>query len=106
MIEVGELTVVDCGSAHDAEVFAVATLPAEPSAHYPGDDEVDRLSNELCVGEFASYVGVDFLDSAWDFGYFMPTHESWRKDGDRLVVCMLTDPHFNKIEGSKRNSRT
>ena len=104
--EVGEITVVDCGSAHDAEVFAVATLPGEPDAPNPGDDEVDRLSNELCLGEFASYVGIDFLDSAWEFGYFLPTEESWRKYDDRLVVCSLNDPSFNKIEGSKRGSRT
>jgi Septum formation len=104
--EVGEMTVVDCGSAHDAEVFAVVTLPGEPAAPYPGDDEVDRLSNELCLGEFASYVGIDYLDSAWEFGYFLPTEESWRKYDDRLVVCMLNDPQFDKIEGSKQNSRT
>jgi Septum formation/Transposase IS116/IS110/IS902 family len=100
--EVGEITVVDCGSAHDAEVFALATLPGEPGfAPYPGDDEVDRLSNELCLGEFASDVGIDFLDSAWEFSYFLPTEESWRKYDDRLVVCSLNDPSFNKIEGSK-----
>jgi hypothetical protein len=104
--ELGEITVVDCGSAHDAEVFGVPTLPGEPSAPYPGDDEVDRLSNELCLGEFASYVGIDYLDSAWEFGYFLPTEESWRKYDDRLVVCTLNDPQFNKMEGSKQNSRT
>jgi Septum formation len=105
--EVGEITVVDCGSAHDAEVFAVATLPGEPGFDpYPGTDEVDRLSNEPCLAEFASYVGIDFMDSAWEFGYFMPTEESWRKHDDRLVVCTLNDPQFNKIEGSKHGSRT
>jgi Septum formation len=104
--EMGEMIVVDCGSAHDAEVFAVATLPGDPAAPYPGDDEVDRLANELCLGEFASYVGIDFFDSAWEFGYFLPTEDSWRKYDDRLVVCMLNDPQFNKIEGSKRNSGT
>jgi hypothetical protein len=104
--EVGEITVVDCGSAHDAEVFAVETLHGEPDAPYPGDDEIARLSDELCLGKFASYVGIDYLDSAWEFGYFMPSEESWRKYDDRLVVCTLTDPDFNKIEGSKRNSRS
>jgi Septum formation len=105
--EVGEITVVDCGSAHDVEVFALATLPGEPGfAPYPGDDEVDRLSNELCLDELPSYVGIDFMDSAWEFGYFMPTEESWRKYDDRLVVCTLNDAQFNKTEGSKRGSRT
>ena len=46
------------------------------------------------------------MESAWVFGYFMPSEESWRKYDDRLVVCTLNDPQFNKIEGPKRNSRT
>ena len=108
---VGEITVVDCDSAHDAEVFALATLPGEPGfAPYPGDNEVDRLSNELCLGEFASYVGIDFTDSAWEFGYFLPTEESWRKYDDRLVVCTLNDPQFNKSKArsaaAERERRT
>jgi hypothetical protein len=105
--EVGEITVVDCDSPHDAEVFGVATLPGEPGfAPYPGDDEIDSLSEALCMGEFATYVGVDFQDSAWEFGYFAPSEESWRKFDDRLVVCTLNDPSFDKIEGSKRGTRT
>jgi hypothetical protein len=103
---VGEITVVDCGSAHDGETFAVATLPGEPEAPYPGDDGVDTQSGELCLGEFAPYVGIDFLDSKWDAYWFMPSEVSWRKYDDRVVVCYLGDPDFNKIEGSKRNSRT
>ena len=104
--EVGEITRVDCGSPHDAEVFGVPTLPGEPGAPYPGDDEIDGLSNELCLGEFATFVGIDFLDSMWEFSYFLPTEETWHKYDDRLVVCTLNDPSFNKIEGSKRDSRT
>jgi hypothetical protein len=104
--EVGEITVVDCGSAHDAEVFAVATLPGEPGfAPYPGDDEVDRLSNELCLGEFASDVAIDFLDSAWEFGYFMPTEESWRNHDDRLVVCTLNDPQSKARSAAAERER-
>jgi hypothetical protein len=94
--EVDEMTVVDCGSPHDAEVFGVPNLPGKPAAPYPGDDEVDRLSYELCLGEFASYVGIDFLDSAWEFGYLRPTEESWRKYDDRLVVCTLNDPQVQQ----------
>jgi hypothetical protein len=73
--EVGEITVVDCRSPHDAEVFGVPTFPGEPTAPYPGDDEVERLSKELCLAEFASYVGIDFIDSAWEFAYFLPSEE-------------------------------
>ena len=103
---VGELRRVDCASRHDAEVFALVTLPGEPGGPYPGDNEIGRLGDELCRDEFAPYVGIDFLDSMWEFGYYSPTEETWRKYDDRVVVCHLTDPGFNKIEGSKRNSGT
>jgi hypothetical protein len=104
--EVGKITVVDCGSAQDREVFGLPTLPGEPGAPYPGDDEIDGLSDALCMGEFATYVGVDFQNSMWEYGYYMPTEEIWRKYDDRLVVCTLNDPNFAKIEGSKRGART
>jgi Septum formation len=103
---VGEITVVDCGSAHDGETFAVATLPGDPEAPYPGDDELDTQSSEICLREFAPYVGIDFLDSKWEVNWFRPSEVSWRKYDDRVVICYLGDPDFNKIEGSKRNSRT
>jgi hypothetical protein len=104
--DVGEITRVDCGSPHDAEVFGVPTLPGETGAPYPGDGEIDSLSDALCMGEFASYVGIDFQDSKWEFAYMPPDEVSWNKYDDRLVVCSLNDPSFNKIEGSKRGTRT
>jgi hypothetical protein len=102
----GEIRRVECASPHDAEVFALVTLPGEPGGSYPGDDEIFRLGDQLCRDQFASYVGIDYLDSMWEFGYYSPTEDSWRKYDDRLVVCHLGDPGFNKIEGSKRDSRT
>jgi hypothetical protein len=102
----GEITGVDCGSPHDAEVFALVTVPGEPGGPYPGDDEIVRVGDQMCLDQFAPYVGVDYLDSMWEFGYYSPTEESWRKYDDRLVVCYLGDPGFEKIEGSKRSSRT
>jgi hypothetical protein len=104
--DVGEITRVDCGSPHDAEVFGVPTLPGAPGAPYPGDDEVDTLSYDLCEGEFATFVGIDYLDSMWEFNYRYPTEETWRKYDDRGVVCFLNDPNLDKLEGSKRDSRT
>jgi len=102
----GKITRVDCGSPHDAEVFALVTLPGEPGAAYPGDDEIATLSDELCENEFAKYVGINFVDSVWEYEYYTPSEESWREVGDRLVICNLADPNFDKLEGSKRNSRT
>lgn len=104
--EESELTRTDCGPPHDAEVFALVTLPGAPDAPYPGDDEINRQGDELCRAQFAPYVGIDYLDSQWDYGFFWPVEDTWRKFDDRLVICYLGDPEFNKIEGSKRNSQT
>jgi Septum formation len=106
LYEVGEITVVDCGSPHDGEVFAVATLPGEPGAPYPADDELEKLTIERCLGEFAQYVGIEYADSIWEVNWYVPSEVTWRKYDDRGVVCHLGDPDFNKTEGSKRNSRT
>jgi hypothetical protein len=103
---IGAITRVDCGSMHDAEMFALVTLPGTPDTPYPGDSEIYRQGGELCQAEFAPYVGSDYLESQWAFGFIGPTEDSWRRSDDRLVVCYLDDPNFNKIEGSKRNSRT
>ena len=104
--EVGEITRVDCGSPHDAEVLGRPTLSGAPGAPYPGDDEIDRASDEVCLREFATYVGIDFQESMWEFGSYLPTEETWSKYDDRLVVCYLNDPSFVKLEGSKRGSNT
>lgn len=104
--EVGEISRVECGAPHDAEVYALATLPGGQDAPYPGDDEVADMSDQLCLDQFAAYVGVEYLDSRWAFGYYTPVEESWRKFGDRGVICYLVEPEFGKIEGSQRGTRT
>lgn len=104
--EVGELSRVDCAAPHDAEVYALPTLPGEPDAPYPGDDQVADVSDQLCVDQFAAYVGVEYLDSKWAFGYYTPVEESWRKFDDRGVICYLVEAEFGKIEGSQRGTGT
>ena len=104
--EVGEIRRVECGAPHDAEAYALVILPGEVDAPYPGDDEVADMSDQLCLDQFAPYVGVEYLDSRWEVGYYTPVEESWRKFDDRGVVCYLVEPEFAKIEGSQRGTRT
>ena len=87
-------------------MYALPTLPGEAGAPYPGDAEVTNQGDQLCVDQFAPYVGIDYLESRWEFAYFAPVEETWREFDDRQIVCYLVDPDFNKIEGSKRNSGT
>jgi hypothetical protein len=104
--EGGEVSRVDCASPHDGEVYALPTLPGEPGAPYPGDDEVTRQGDRLCLEEFAAYVGIEYLDSQWEYFYFSPVEQTWNDFDDREIICYLVDPGLNKIEGSLRNSQT
>jgi hypothetical protein len=104
-LSVGELRRLSCTLPHDAEVFVQTDLPDEPGVAFPGEDDVGRRASQMCEEEFASYVGVDYLDSRWEFVTFWPDAASWRND-ERGVLCSLIDPRFDPIEGSLRDSKT
>jgi hypothetical protein len=87
-------------------VYALPTLPGAAGAPYPGVDEITRQGDQLCLDQFAPYVGIDYLDSRWEYFYFSPAEETWRDFDDRQIVCYLVDPDLNKIEGSLRSSGT
>jgi len=93
---VTDVTVRDCASPHDKEVIALQDIDDE--AFY-GDDHIEAISEGFCVGSFYGYVGVRYLDSPYDVGWFAPTIDSWRS-GDREVICFVFDPAGNKITGS------
>jgi len=94
------LPVVDCADPHDSEIYEIVELPA---GDYPGDDEVFRVSEELCLDAFEPYVGLPYEDSELYFWYYAPDKRSWGFD-DRAVFCTLYDPD-GQVEGSARDSR-
>jgi hypothetical protein len=102
----GQITAADCTAPHDAEVYKVLDMDFPPGEPYPSDDQILGLGDAICEAGFADYVGIAYLDSQWDYGFYSPSAESWTKYDDRRVVCYLGDPRLNKLEGSKRNSMT
>jgi hypothetical protein len=102
----GQITAADCTAPHDAEVYKVLDMDFPPGEPYPSDDQILGLGDAICEAGFADYVGIAYLDSQWDYGFYSPSAESWTKYDDRRVVCYLADPRLNKLEGSKRNSMT
>jgi hypothetical protein len=94
------LPVVDCSQPHDSEIYEIVDLPA---GDYPGDEEVFRLSDELCLEAFEPYVGLPYAESELYFLFYSPDKRSWGFD-DRSVLCTLYDPD-GQVEGSARNSR-
>ncbi len=78
--------VVDCGEAHDFEVYARPLHPG--SGAYPGVDAMFAWADEQCWDAFAPYVGASFEQSELFFTNFIPTDDSWDQ-GNRRATCML-----------------
>lgn len=74
---------VSCSSAHDNEVIAIADLPGDPGAPYPGDDELDRFFDEVCSVAFD-----DLAAEPSPLGYYVvyPLEDQWAAGG-RGSMC-------------------
>lgn len=81
---VSELPTVDCTAEHDAQVFALVTLP---DGEYPGEESLTTSISELCSAEFEAFVGTAPADSALELDGLGPSPESWAV-GDREIVCL------------------
>ena len=70
----------------------------------PAAAEMESIVQDQCVGEFESFVGLSYDQSALEITWLEPTPESWER-GDRELVCMITDPAgqtTGSLEGANR----
>lgn len=78
------IRVVDCSEVHTHEVYY--------SGRYPESTfDANRISgyaNDTCLAQFATYVGIDYTRSRYQYLHIVPTQESWTRDNDRDVVCV------------------
>lgn len=101
---VSDVSVVDCATAHDAEVYFIFDYPSAPSS-YPGDDTVKTAAETGCKPPFTIFVGVDFDNSVYGLSYLRPTPESWGT-GDRAIQCLITpESGQDKLTGSVKGSK-
>lgn len=99
--EVSSVPVVDCAEPHYGEIYA---LPQVPDGPFPGDEALQQTAQELCAGQdFQTYVGVPYEQSEIFFSTIVPSEDTW-EDGDREVVCILTDRERTDITGSLRGA--
>ena len=97
--EVSDVPEVDCAEPHDNEVIGLHQLA---DGDFPGEEIVAIDADTACVATFEDYLGIDYLESIYDFGWLVPTADSWA-GGDREVICFAYDAEFAKITGSVRN---
>ncbi len=87
-------SVVDCASAHDAEVYLVIDVPAASGGAYPGDEAIGTLQQSRCDAAFTGYVGKAPDLSSYTIDYERPDIDSW-SSGDHTIDCLienLADP--------------
>jgi hypothetical protein len=99
---VSDVIAVPCDQPHDAEVYAVFSLD-EGDGGFPGDDAVADSSQAGCVERFTEFAGAEYAVSELEVVYLSPTSDSWESEGDRVVVCSVSDP-AGRTTGSLRQS--
>lgn len=106
--DVEQVRVVPCEEPHTQEVFALLDYePAEGESAdvYPGDDVLADFAEAACLAPFATYVGIDYLDSELFLTYLLPSLRSWDEADDREVVCIAQSdgtPLDTSVEGTGR----
>ena len=90
-------TVVSCARPHDAEVFAVFTLPAAP---WPGPSAVRADADNGCASRLGSYIDPQLATAglAQEFAY--PNRDAWQAN-QRTVVCEVSATE-GRLTGSVR----
>jgi hypothetical protein len=79
-------TVLSCARPHDAEVFAVFTLPAAP---WPGTSAVRVDAGDGCASRFGGYVGPQLATAGLAQEFVYPNRDAWQA-GQRSVVCEVS----------------
>lgn len=92
--DVTDVPTVDCSAEHDGQVFTSFVLP---DGKFPSEQEWQDVVGERCVGDFRSFVGTAYADSALDIFYLSPTADSW-ESGDREVLCVAYLPDGTTTE--------
>jgi hypothetical protein len=79
-------TVLSCARPHDAEVFAVFTLPAAP---WPGTSAVRMDAEDGCASRFGSYIDPQLATAGLAQEFVYPNRDAWQA-GQRTVVCEVS----------------
>lgn len=86
--DVSTVQAVPCSEPHSDEVYLSVQMD---DGAFPGAEQAGSFAEQACAAGFAEFVGIPWEESELDFGFFNPTEASW-SDGDREVLCTITDP--------------
>ena len=90
-------TVLSCARPHDAEVFAVFTLPAAP---WPGASAVRADADNGCASRLGSYIDPQLATAGLAQEFVYPNRDAWQAN-QRTVVCEVSATE-GRLTGSVR----
>jgi hypothetical protein len=90
-------TVLSCARPHDAEVFAVFTLPAAP---WPGTSAVRMDAGNGCASRLGSYINPQLATAGLAQEFVYPNRDAWQAK-QRTVVCEVSATE-GQLTGSVR----
>ncbi|WP_028647515.1 septum formation family protein [Nocardiopsis sp. CNT312] len=85
---ISDVPLIDCSEPHDYEVYYSGDLEG---GEYPGQERVNELADEMCLGQFESFVGLPYLESQLNYTSLFPTEDGWTRAYDREVLCLVYD---------------
>jgi hypothetical protein len=90
-------TVLSCARPHDAEVFAVFTLPAAP---WPGTSAVRMDAGNGCASRLGIYINPQLATAGLAQEFVYPNRDAWQAK-QRTVVCEVSATE-GRLTGSVR----
>lgn len=99
--DLGDLEVVDCGSAHHGEVIAIVGTDGL-GEEYPGEQELTTDRGSYCTVKLVEYFGATpdvALANGIELRPVVPTEEDWN-DGQRDTRCVAGPIEDGTVEGS------
>jgi hypothetical protein len=97
--EIDQINVVPCTDAHTQEVYGSVKHTADA---FPGVGVLSQFADSKCVGELQTKLGVS-PSAGYYVSYLLPSFDSWNKDNDRSVTCVLVFPTEKEKKGSAVN---
>ena len=92
-----KVTVLSCARPHDAEVFAVYSLPATA---WPGASTVEADAGDGCASRLSGYIDPQLAGSSLTQEFVYPDKGAWQA-GERTVVCEVSSDN-GQLTGSLR----
>jgi len=90
---------VPCTELHDAELFSISTLNL---SEFPGEDALLDKFSDSCLGDYATYSGVDYDLSPHIVFPIVPTADGWEQ-GDRALQCFAIMENGEQLGATIKN---